>query len=189
MIEALPRRKPLRLGSYDYSQAGVYFVTICTRGRNCILGKIRPDRTWIPSELGALAGEELAQIPVHRPNVTILHSVVMPNHVHILLQIHPASSDGGRGTTCRARLSGEGSFGSLLQDSLSTIIGAYKAAVTRRWRQMTATTSRGPTPKPIPVWQTRYHDHVVRNDADYLRIWNYIDTNPAQWAEDQYYIP
>ena len=39
------------------------------------------------------------------------------------------------------------------------------------------------------LWQTRYHDHVVRNDADYLRIWNYIDTNPAQWAEDQYYIP
>ena len=189
MREERPKRKPLRLTEYDYGQAGVYFVTICTHGGDCIFGEIGPDQTWIPSDLGKLAEEELSQISVHRPNVTILHSVVMPNHVHILLQIQPRGFLAGRGTTCRARLSGERNFGPLARDSLSTIIGAYKAAVTRRWRQTAATTSRGPTPKPAPVWQTRYHDHVVRNDADYLRIWNYIDTNPAKWAEDQYYIP
>ena len=37
------------------------------------------------------------------------------------------------------------------------------------------------------LWQRGYHDHIVRNDADYLRIWQYIETNPAKWAEDKYY--
>ena len=41
----------------------------------------------------------------------------------------------------------------------------------------------------VPLWQRGYHDHVVRNEADYLRIWNYIDANPAKWAEDKYYVP
>lgn len=37
------------------------------------------------------------------------------------------------------------------------------------------------------VWQRGYHDHIIRNEADYLRIWDYIDTNPAKWREDCYY--
>ena len=38
------------------------------------------------------------------------------------------------------------------------------------------------------LWQRSYYDHIIRNEADYLRIWNYIDTNPVQWREDEYYI-
>ena len=39
----------------------------------------------------------------------------------------------------------------------------------------------------VPLWQRGYHDHVVRNEADYLRIWQYIDNNPSRWAEDRYF--
>lgn len=39
-----------------------------------------------------------------------------------------------------------------------------------------------------PLWQTCYYDHVVRNEDDFLRIWNDIDTNPARWAEDKYFL-
>ena len=37
------------------------------------------------------------------------------------------------------------------------------------------------------LWQRSYHDHVIRNDSDYLEIWNYIDGNPTKWTEDRYY--
>ena len=39
----------------------------------------------------------------------------------------------------------------------------------------------------LTVWQTRIYDHVIRNEEDFREIWNYIDTNPARWAEDKYY--
>ena len=39
------------------------------------------------------------------------------------------------------------------------------------------------------IWQFRYHDRIIRNEKEYLRIWQYIDENPAKWAEDEYYVP
>ena len=57
--------------------------------------------------------------------------------------------------------------------TLPRIVNQFKGAVTK---------SVGRT-----IWQKGYHDHVIRNDADYLRIWHYIDTNPAKWREDCYY--
>ena len=40
----------------------------------------------------------------------------------------------------------------------------------------------------FPLWQKSFHDHVIRNEADYLRVWDYIDTNPLKWREDCYYV-
>lgn len=188
-MEERPQRKHTRLKDYNYSRDGVYFVATCTHWREGSLGSVTRDGAWRPTELRQIAREELDQISVHRTGVAVLHSVVMPNHVHILLQIQAGRADVGRDTTCRVRSSPNRTFGPLEQDSLATVVGAYKAAVTRRWREQAATTSRGPTQDREPVWQSRYHDHVVRNEADYLRIWTYIDTNPAKWAEDKYYVP
>ena len=39
------------------------------------------------------------------------------------------------------------------------------------------------------IWQKGYYDRIIRNETDYLRIWSYIDTNPAKWGEDEYYTP
>lgn len=39
----------------------------------------------------------------------------------------------------------------------------------------------------FPVWQKSYHDHIIRDSADYQRVWDYIDTNPVRWREDRYY--
>ena len=62
---------------------------------------------------------------------------------------------------------------------LSGIIGQYKSAVTRRIRAM----------RPdAEIWQTSFHDHVIRNQQDYLRIWNYIDTNPMRWEKDCFFV-
>ena len=57
---------------------------------------------------------------------------------------------------------------------LSTVIGSMKRAAAKR--------------AGIPLWQKSFHDHVIRGEADYRRIWNYIDANPRKWREDCYYV-
>ena len=63
---------------------------------------------------------------------------------------------------------------------LSTVVGLYKSSVTRRIHRIVS---------EAEVWQTSFHDHVIRNQTDYERIWEYIDTNPARWLDDCFYIP
>ena len=62
-----------------------------------------------------------------------------------------------------------------LAPTVSRIIQQFKGAVTKRIG--------------ISVWQKGFYDHIIRNESDYLRIWQYIDTNPAKWQEDCYYTP
>ena len=57
--------------------------------------------------------------------------------------------------------------------TVSRMIQQFKGAVTKRLG--------------YPLWQKGFHDHVIRGEADYLRIWGYIDANPAEWREDRYF--
>lgn len=88
--------------------------------------------------------------------------VVMPNHIHVIFVI-PPPQDGGNGP---------------MRTSAPTIPGLvryFKRMVTQQCGQA--------------IWQRSYYDHIIRNETDYLRIWNYIDTNPAKWGDDEYYAP
>lgn len=62
-----------------------------------------------------------------------------------------------------------------LAPTVSHIVQQFKGAVTKQVR--------------MPIWQKGFYDHIIRDEADYLRIWQYIDTNPAKWQEDCYYTP
>ena len=62
--------------------------------------------------------------------------------------------------------------------TLSTVVGSYKGAVTKKIREICP---------GMTVWQNSFHDHVIRNQCDYKRIWAYIDTNPMRWSEDCFY--
>ena len=157
-MDPLPKRKPNRLAGYDYSQSGCYFVTICTKDREHLFGRIVGADVLIGphvqlSEIGATVKQTISQIPF------VDQYIVMPNHVHILLRL-PASGNGPMGTSAPTR-------------SVPWIV---------RYLKRTVTMTCGKT-----VWQRGYHDHIVRSKADYLRIWSYIDTNPAKWREDRYY--
>lgn len=158
----MPRRKQIRLQNYDYSTPGAYFVTICTHERRCILSEIavgaaisRPPEVWL-TPYGEIVDLAIRNIPSAYPNVSVDHSVIMPNHVHLILRIHPVES--GR---------------MISAPTLSTIVGQMK-----RWASKQANTA---------LWQKSYHEHVIRSEDDYLQIWEYIENNPAKWAEDRYY--
>ena len=201
----LPQRKPNRLKDYDYSSPGIYFITICTKnmtelfwntafipmfenavnhpsvgaatGRpnpspinesenqplktnpSNIIAAIHPDPTTnLPqgyhlSEYGKIVDVAIQNIPRVYPAVSVNKYVIMPNHVHLLLQIYPDAS--GQPMTA---------------PTISTVVQRMKAYVTKEIG--------------FSIWQKLFHDHILRNESEYPKIWEYIDQNPLKWEDD-----
>ena len=171
-----PKRNHIRLKNYDYSQAGMYFVTVCTKTRQNILSKIIPvgdgfaeavgrDDLGAPrvqvvlTPIGGIAQKYLDSISKAYPWVTVEHGVIMPNHVHVLLNFHD-TEERRAGSSRPTQL-------------LPRIIAAWKRFTNQEAGQS--------------LWQTGYHDHIIRDGNDFLSHWTYIDQNPARWAEDEYF--
>ncbi|GAB5534921.1 MAG: transposase [Rubricoccaceae bacterium] len=184
-----PERRSPRLRGYDYRQPGLYFVTIVTADRQLVFGEIH-DHAMALSEIGELARACWEAIPEHHVGVELDAFVVMPNHVHGLIALTGASPhDAPPDSTRRDGIypvpdtmygvptpTSDGHKGV----SLSTVVGTYKAAVTRaRNRQFT-------TPG-APLWQPRFHDRIVRlrNPDELANIRRYIGENPARWHKDR----
>ena len=145
-----PKRKSPRIPEYDYSEANFYFITICTDGKKCIFGEAG-NLNW----LGRIAEENLIKISSINPSIRLDHYVVMPNHIHAILDVGPDN-----------------------QKNLSNVIGQYKMSVTKLARKKVA---------GFRVWQRSYHDHVIRNQVGYEKIWAYIENNPLKWEADCFY--
>jgi putative transposase len=156
-MQSLPQRKSPRLQGYDYSTDGAYFVTLCTHMREQVFGTIEAD-TMMLSEAGEVAANCWYAIPDHYRDVELDAFIVMPNHVHGILVF--------QGTT------------KTFKTFLGRVINAYKGAVTARLRKHQP---------DIMVWQGRFYDHIIRNEADLNRIRDYTLTNPLRWKEDKFY--
>lgn len=163
----LTKRKPLRLKGYNYSRNGAYFVTICTADRRRLLGKIfvGDAHRGVPhmelSEIGEIVQQYIETINVIYPDIDVDKYIIMPNHLHIIIVISQEASNGG---TPRCA--------SPTKSTLAKVINAFKSLTTRRFGES--------------LWQRSYYDHIIRNEDDYLQKWQYIDENPAKWAEDEY---
>ena len=100
---ALPKRKPNRLQGYDYSANGVYFVTICTQNKECVLSRIVGDGVLdVPkmmlSKYGKAVDEQIALMNSMYDNVIVEKYVIMPNHIHLLIRIENKSDSGSSRT-------------------------------------------------------------------------------------------
>ena len=181
----MTERKSPRLSGYDYSRGGYYFVTVCTQNRECLFWRpggagLGPAPTPPLNELGRLAAETWADLPNHIAGVELDKFVVMPNHVHGILRLtgvvpnraHPVVS---------APSVGAGPRPAHFPVPLTEVVRQFKSFSARRINAARNTPG-------APLWQRSFYDHIIRNEADYLRIWDYIDTNPLRWAEDEYYI-
>ena len=164
-MDELPKRKRNRLSDYDYSQNGVYHITICTANHRKILSEVIPvgaiiNRPQIKlSATGRIADSAIREIPVHYQSVSIEKYVIMPNHVHLLISINQAAeNDNGR---------------LIIAPTVSRIIKQFKSEVTKK--------------AGFSLWQKGFYDHIIRNDADYESVWIYIDENPVKWENDEYY--
>ena len=169
-MEELPARKNNRLKDYDYSSAGYYFVTICTNNQQNILSSVcRGDPCGRPeselTELGEICATTFEIIEATH-NVSILKYVIMPNHIHMII-----SNDADMRATAR------------VAPTIGSVIGSYKSMVSNSW--LVKCKEHGIHMGQI--WQRNYHDHIIRGEADYQRICQYIDENLERWTEDEYY--
>ena len=175
MQESPPRRRSIRLNGYDYSQAGAYFITICSYQRRCIFGEIIDARTRL-SRHGEILQAEWLRSGEIRPHLSLDAFVVMPNHVHGIVLIEPVSEPvqfaAQAASPRRTQPAGPRAA------SIGSFVGGFKAAVTRRINAIG---------KPIdtPVWQRNYYEHIIRSEARLSAIREYIANNPANWAHDR----
>lgn len=168
-MEFLKRKSP-RLKGYDYSQNGAYFVTICTHNRKYlfsnIIGEINELLENKLTQYGEFA-EQIIKILPDRFNVSIPKYVIMPNHIHLIIEINNDNEN-------RAIRESPLQYHRSIVDKL---IGFLKMNVSKKIHN---------TESNI-IWQRSYHDHIIRNEKDYQRIWEYIDTNVMRWKEDCFY--
>ena len=158
----MEERKPNRRKCHDYSSCGSYFITICTKDKEKLLGRVvgavigRPPVT-ILSDYGSICDKAINNISKYYPYVNVDRYVVMPNHIHLLLTVNDGD---GRPMTAPTGVSG--------------IVNQLKGAVSKEIGRS--------------IWQKSFHDRVVRNDDEYNLITQYIIDNPSRWSEDKYFI-
>jgi len=161
-----PHRKINRLKDYDYAQNGVYFVTICTKEKRWILGEITSNVTGADapgcplvtlSAIGQCVDNTINHIDLIYNDISVLKYVVMPNHIHLVVLY----------------IEPEGNESGRPRPPLQNLIGNLKSYTSKQAGE--------------GIWQKSFHDHVIRNEAEYLNIWEYIDTNPLKWVDDEYY--
>ncbi len=171
-------RKSICLKGYDYSQAGMYFVTICCHDRLCLFGHIENGK-MILSPTGIVADVLWHEIKNHVPNVELGEFIVMPNHIHGIIIITTDNVGGNVvGTTHALSLPPPPRFQNQGKNTLSSIVGSYKSAVSKHVHRLGFEFS----------WQRNYYEHIIRNEQSYKRISEYIMNNPAKWNDDKFYI-
>ena len=169
--ELLPPWQSHRWAGHDYRSASSYFVTICTGIWRPIFGSVIETK-MVFSNVGTIADEEWQRTCCLRTIVVPHVHCVMPNHVHLLFSINREGSP--------EEIDEGSTRGGLEADSIGSIVGGFKAAVSRRVRLATDFPA-------FDVWQRNYHDHVVRNERDFERITEYIVNNSAAWENDKFH--
>ncbi|MBE6756822.1 MAG: hypothetical protein E7555_10250 [Ruminococcaceae bacterium] len=154
----LPKRKPTRLKRYDYSAPGAYFITICTQNRKQILSKI------------SIVGEGLRALPKNELTKT---GNVVKNAVDFINKVYQNISVDKyviMPNHVHLLISITGGHG---DPPLPQIIGQFKSFTQKSYTEK--------------LWQRSFHDHIIRGDKDYEKIWEYIDTNVLRWKDDCFY--
>lgn len=198
-------RRSIRLVGYDYSQAGLYFVTLVCQDRAQLFGDIKDGIMYL-NEFGQIAADEWLHTQEVRNNVVLHEFVVMPNHIHGIIEIqYPKESSNI-----------VGAFKSPSQ-TIGAIVRGYKIATIKRIKELgskgensksedskgedskgelqfaptatTATTRDIIKSLAYKIWQRNYYEHIIRDEKAYINISNYIIENPLNWEEDQLNTP
>ena len=156
-----PNRRTVRLPDFNYRDPGAYYVTLCVQDSRWLFGEVIQS-SMVLSSFGRLVDEAWNGLRDRWEGVAIDDwHVVMPNHFHGIVVIEDISRR-------------------VKPPRLGDIVARFKASST------TAIRKESQTPN-LQVWQRSFYEHVVRDELDLQRIRTYIENNPAQWTEDEYY--
>jgi REP element-mobilizing transposase RayT len=182
-----------RLQNWDYGSNAIYFVTICTQGRNHFFGKIEKEE-MILSEVGKIVENFWNKIPEHFTFVELGDFIVMPNHIHGIIII------------CKNQIQNSTIMDVAETANLAVSTMAIKTDSTISKRTMAATQKWKPSTLGVIInqfkrictinvrkiapdffWQSNYHDNIIRDYISYIHISEYIKSNPAKWNDDEFY--
>ncbi len=183
MNKNLPNRKSVRLQNWDYRENAPYFITICTKDRWHYFGKIE-NKKMIYTPVGAIANVLWYEMKNRNKNIELGEFVVMPNHIHgILILQNDSVVRTGHALSQKPQSSqpqpiGKNRFQNIGKNSVSSIIGGYKSAIKKYANRLDLEFA----------WQSRFYEHIIRNEKSYNRISEYIYNNPLNWDNDKFYL-
>jgi len=168
------RIETTRLQGYDYSQTGAYFVTIVTKNREHYFGK-KINGIIELSEIGEIVKKEWLNTAKIRKYVQLGEWVIMPNHFHAIVIIQNVETSRRGVSTINEQNKYQNS--QWKTGSLGAIINQFKSICTKQIRKIS----------PNFAWQSRYYDHIIRNENEFQKISEYIINNPLNWKNDEHF--
>ena len=178
MENLLLKRKTIRIKDYDYSNEGMYFVTICTQNRECILSEIvgagpvsaqKNENNLILklTKLGIMIEQIYLKLEEEYKTIKLHNYIIMPNHIHSIIEICNGADTGSAPT-------------------IAEIICSYKTKTTYLSTKGVKAGIYEPFNKRL--WQRNYYEHIIRNEKELYKINEYIINNPYNWEKDENYI-
>ena len=169
MENNIPKRKNMRLSKAELYNNGMFFITICTLNRACILSQIissdekecNEGKCFVKlTQFGEIVDKYISQLNDFYSNVSVESYVIMPNHIHFLLSV---KSSGPSGTPVPT----------IQNSTVSRFVSTLKRFCNKEIGEN--------------IWQRGSYDHIVRNRDDYIEIKKYIVSNPLNWLRDNLY--
>lgn len=190
-------RRSIRLKGYDYSQAGLYFITICVQKRKYLFGEIagadlrvRPE--MILNDGGKMVEKWYYELGSKFPDIKCHQMIVMPNHFYCIVENVGAGADPG---VCPSSITNnrdkyinndrDKTEGEHIGSPLYRVVQWFKTMTTNEYRR--GVKNSGWQPFDGKLWQRNYYEHIIRNEKSYHNITNYIINNPVKWGEDKFY--
>ncbi len=203
-------RKSIRLKGYDYSQAGLYFITICVQNRAFIFGNIQNGILHL-NEYGQIAFTEWQRTEDIRQNCIIHEFIIMPNHIHGIIEIKEKFNKSESKFAPTKFQSPSQTIGSIIRGyKIATIKKIKDLILERELEGKKLKEKKLSTPMIAPkrnqdtgklqfapteiiksldfkIWQRNYYEHIIRDERAYYNISNYIKNNPQKWKEDKFH--
>ncbi len=164
-MSELKVRKATRLKGYDYSSPTMYFLTVCVKNKQLLLGKIVGCGDFdapqmLLSKKGKILDKYINLMNNKYSHINIDKYIIMPNHFHLILKINDYKN-------------GASETAAPYNNETSKFISLLKRYCNREYGEN--------------IWQRSFHDHIIRGEQDYLKIWEYINSNAFKWQQDCLY--
>ncbi|MDD5290722.1 MAG: hypothetical protein PHZ04_01270 [Patescibacteria group bacterium] len=177
------RIKSCRYDGWDYSNDGYYFVTICTKNRVELFGRINNGK-MILNKFGEVVGKEWKKSAIIRKEIILDYFIIMPNHLHAIVIINNNSVETNGRFPVGVEMNGRSSLQyyknnfRMEKKSISSLMAGFKS--------ITAKIINEKRNQPgAKIWQDNYYDRIIRNEDESNRIRQYIIDNPYKWALDR----
>ncbi len=175
-MDELKIRKTPRYQKFDYNNIGIYFITICTQNRRCILSHVGTGVLDCPqtelTRYGKIADKYIKQLNEFYDHLSVENYVIMPNHIHMLLSINKSMTDNGQ-LGCLVTYDSLPINIERANNACSKFVSTFKRFCNKEYGEN--------------IWQARFNDHIIRNRDDYDEHIKYIYENPMRWHYDELY--